>query len=158
MQNTWSIELVPVETNKNLLGYYLDNAVRLVKYHQKYAEDMGVVDNVVIRYNEEKAGRYIGKPGYHHYVIQKNGINVGIAQIEILEPEDKEAPVMYIHKTYIEELARGTEILSEMIEILKELFPYIKVITFECWYNLPADKIYKHMGFKPIMTKYMKEV
>ena len=150
------VELVEIKRDTDI-EYYAETAVKLVKYHKEYADKLGVYDQVVCGYTKDRALRHLGKPGYNHYNIKKCGINIGILEVEKKVSGLNGEPALYIDKVYIEKIARETGVFSIILDILKQKNPDIKTIELECWYSLPATEVYNHLGFKPIVTRYVKE-
>lgn len=127
--------------------------VKLIKYHQQFAKKLGLVDCVVDNYSYEDAIRYIGKKDYYQFLIRndKDG-NIGILEYQITESDIDKNKVIYIKDLYIDEKYRGNGIATEVINELKNKGYRIEL---ECWYEMPANNLYKKLGMKEIKTRYM---
>lgn len=91
-------------------NYILD----LIKYHQKYANKLGLFDKVVDLYTYENAIRHIGEERYHQYLIVHKGIEVGAIEYKHCRSEIDGESIIYIGKLYISEEYRGKGIAKEV--------------------------------------------
>lgn len=152
------ISLIRAEDSEYTKQLFKSMVLELVKYHGEYADKAGIQDDVVSGYTLDKAGRHLGQLGYYNYIIDKGGVYVGIVQVEPIISEFNSKPALIIYKIYITKLAQNTGVFQDTLEVLKQYFPDIKSIELDCWYNLPAEEVYKHLGFKSAYTHYFKEI
>lgn len=132
-----------------LFGRY---KVKLVKYHQKYANELGLFDDKVARYNLKEALKHINEPNWYQYLIMFDDKAVGIIEYQILKSEIDNGDIIYISDIYIEQDYRNKGIGKQIIQNLKKSN---KRIELECWYDLPANGFYKSIGMKKLKTVYM---
>ena len=57
-----------------------------------------------------------------------------------------------IKNIYIDNNFRGKGVGKEVIKLIKTLNYRIEL---ECWYEIPANNLYKSLGMKEIKTRYM---
>lgn len=131
-------------------NYKLD----LIKFHQQYAQKLGLFDKVVDNYNYEDAIRHINKKGYFQFLIKVENDIVGIIEYQITNSDIDKKKILYIKDFYIDEDFRGKGIGKEVINLLKKLNYRIEL---ECWYEMPANNLYKSLGMREIKTRYMME-
>ena len=128
--------------------------VDLIKYHQQYANKLGLFDEVVDKYDFNNATRNIGKNGFYHFLIINNNEEIGILEYQIMKSEIDNKEILYIKDIYIKETYRGLGIGKQVInELRKKKYR----IELECWYGMPSNDMYKSMGAKEIKTRYMFE-
>lgn len=140
-----------VETREDIkqFGEY---KVQLIKYHQQYANLLGLQDNAVEKYSYESAVRNVGKPDYHQFLIMDKTDPVGILEYQITNSDIDGAPILYLKNIYITASARGNGIGTRIVTGLKELGYRIEL---ECWYGMPSNRLYKELGAKEIKTRYV---
>lgn len=134
-----------------LFGNY---KVELMKYHQQFAQKLGLFDKVVDNYSYEDAIRHINKRGYFQFLIEVNNNIVGMIEYQIITSDIDKKKILYIKYIYIEQRFRRKGIGKEVINSLKKLNYRIEL---ECWYDMPANDLYKSLGMKEIKTRYMME-
>ena len=146
-----NVALKEVNSDKDIevFGKY---KVELIKYHQQYAQKLGLFDSVVDNYSYEDAIRHINEEGYFQFLIQLNNETVGIMEYQITDSIIDKKKILYIKKLYIKDNFRGKGIGKKVIESLKKLNYRIEL---ECWYGMPANNLYKSLGMKKIKTRYM---
>lgn len=128
--------------------------VELIKFHQQYAQKLGLFDNVVDNYNYDDAIRHIDEKGYFQFLIQVENEIVGIIEYQITNSDIDKKKILYIKDFYIDDNFRGKGIGKEVMKLLKELNYRIEL---ECWYEMPANNLYKSLGMREIKTRYMMD-
>ena len=143
-----NVALKEVNNDKDIevFGKY---KVELVKYHQQYAQKLGLFDSVVDNYSYEDAIRHINEEGYFQFLIELDNETVGIMEYQITDSIIDKKKILYIKKLYIKDNFRGKGIGKKVIESLKKLNYRIEL---ECWYGMPANNLYKSLEIK---TRYM---
>ncbi len=147
-----NINLRKVET-KDDIDLFANYKLDLIKSHEYYAEKLELVDKKVNSYSKEDAIRNIGKEDFYQFIINYNNIDVGFIEydIEISDIDSKE--IVYIKNMFINNDYRhvgiGTEVLNNLKENTKSR------IELECWYDMPANELYKKLGMKQIKTRYV---
>lgn len=126
--------------------------LELIKYHQQYANKLGLYDEKVDKYTYEDAVRHIGEENYYQFLIIYNDNEVGILEYEIKKSDIDNKDILYIKNIYIDESFRGNGIGKQIINELKQLNYRIEL---ECWYGMPANELYKSLGMKEIKVRYM---
>lgn len=149
-----SIELVAVDRMNE--DYYTEKAVELLKYHKGYAEILGINDKVVDAYTKEDAKKHFNDNNFRHYIIVNGGKNIGILQINLIKSDIDDEECIHISKIWSDGSYKG--VLRGVIGILRNKFKEVKSIELECWYNLPANEVYKHIGFKSYCTLYRLDI
>lgn len=132
-----------------LFGEY---KVKLIKYHQQFARELGLFDLVVDKYNLNDALRHIGKDDYFQFLIVDNDNVVGILEYQITKSDIDDSDILYIKDIYIDDNFRGNGIGRTAILELKKMGYRIEL---ECWYGMPANGLYQALGAKEIKTRYM---
>lgn len=145
--------LKELETNEEIqqFGKY---KVDLIKYHQQYANKLGLYDLVVDKYNYDDAVRHVGKDGYYQFLIIDDNKAVGILEYQITKSDIDNKDIIYIKDIYIDEIFRGRGLGKKVINELKKMKYRIEL---ECWYGIPSNELYKSLGMKEIKTRYMLE-
>ena len=146
-----NISLKEVNSNNDIktFGEY---KVELIKFHQEYAEKLGLFDKVVDNYNFNDAIRHIKQKGYFLFLIQTENKTVGILEYKITESDIDQKKILYIKNIYIDNNFRGKGVGKGVIKLIKTLNYRIEL---ECWYGIPANNLYKSLGMKEIKTQYM---
>lgn len=75
-------------------------------------------------------------------------------EYQIITSDIDKKKILYIKYIYIEQRFRRKGIGKEVINLLKKLNYRIEL---ECWYDMPANDLYKSLGMKEIKTRYMME-
>lgn len=127
--------------------------VILIKFHQKYANELGLIDKVVEKYDVAKAMKYIGKDGYYQYIIEYEDKDVGFVEYKIDISEIDNEKITEIKNIYIEDKYRNLGIAKDTIVKIREKTN--NRIELECWYGIPANTIYKSLGMKELKTRYI---
>lgn len=148
-----SVILKKLESDKDieLFGKY---KVVLIKFHQQYAQKLGLFDDVVDNYSYEDAVRHVNKKGYFQFLIQLENEIIGIIEYQITRSDIDKKKILYIKDFYIDDNFRGKRFGKEVIQLLKQLNYRIEL---ECWYEMPANNLYKSLGMRKIKTRYMME-
>lgn len=151
MKNETENLLIKVESTDeiNEFGKF---KVDLIKYHQQYANRLGLFDMVVDHYDKNKAIRNIGKKEFYQFLINFNNNYVGIVEYQIKKSDIDNTSILYLKDIYIKESYRGMGISTRVINKLKKLNYRIEL---ECWYGMPANEFYKSIGAKELKTRYM---
>lgn len=139
------------EEEIKLFGKY---KVDLIKYHQQYANKLGLQDQIVDQYNYDDAIRHIGENNYYQFLIINNNKEVGILEYQITKSDIDKKDIIYIKNIYIEESFRGMGLGKKVINELRKMQYRIEL---ECWYGMPSNELYKSLGAKEIKTRYILE-
>lgn len=142
---------VKTEQEIKLFGKY---KVDLIKYHQQYANKLGLQDQMVDKYNYNDAIRHIGEKNYYQFLIINNDKGVGILEYQITKSDIDKKDIIYIKNIYIEESFRGMGLGKKVINELRKIQYKIEL---ECWYGMPLNELYKSLGAKEIKTRYILE-
>ena len=137
--------------------------VELIKEHQYYANNLGLQDMVVDKYNINYALRHIGKKNYYQFliihifpwiffIITNNKQSIGMVEYKIENSKIDNKEILYLKDIYIKKEFRGKGLGREVLNELKKLNHRIEL---ECWYGMPANNFYKSFGFKELKTRYM---
>ncbi|MDD3303884.1 MAG: GNAT family N-acetyltransferase [Clostridia bacterium] len=151
MGNEFSNLLLKVES-RDEINQFSKFKVDLIKYHQQYANKLGLFDIVVDDYDDNKAIRNIGEKGFYQFLINYDNRYVGMVEYQIQKSEIDNESILYLKDIYIEESCRGLGIGSKIISELKKLDYRIEL---ECWYGMPANELYRSIGAKELKTRYM---
>lgn len=123
---------------------------KLMKYHSQFAEQLGISDDELKNYSDSRALETLSERD--SYLIFLDNEVIGYIQTEIKKSIVGNDNVLFIHGLYIDEPYRNR---SYGITACKRLYEKYKMgIECQCWYNLPAAKIYEKLGFKNIVTHY----
>lgn len=134
-----------------LFGKY---KVELIKYHQEYANKLGLQDQMVEKYNINNAIRHIKENGYYQFLIINDNKTIGILEYQITKSDIDSKDILYLKNIYIKEEYRGKGIGKKVIKELQKLNYRIEL---ECWYGMPSNELYKSLGAKEIKTRYILE-
>lgn len=140
------------KVEKNDIQTFGKYKVDLIKYHQQYANKLGLFDEVVEKYDFNDAIKNVGKDGFYQFLIMNNDKEVGILEYQITKSDIDKKDIIYIKNIYIEESFRGIGLGKKVINELRKMKYRIEL---ECWYNMPANDLYKSLGAKEIKTRYM---
>lgn len=145
--------LKEVNTNEDIkiFGTY---KLELIKLHQKYANNLGLVDNFVDNYSYDDAIKNINEENYFEYLISYNNKNIGVLEYKIIKSDIDNEEIIYIDNIYIKQEYRGLGIGKNIINELKKQG---KRIELECWYGMPANYLYRSLGMKELKTRYMMD-
>ena len=146
-----NISLKEVNSN-NDIKIFGEYKVELIKFHQEYAEKLGLFDKVVDNYNFNDVIRHIKQKGFFQFLIQIENKTVGIIEYQITKSDIDQKKILYIKNIYIDNNFRGKGVGKEVIKLIKALNYRIEL---ECWYGIPANNLYKSLGMKEIKTRYM---
>lgn len=128
--------------------------VKLIKSHQQYAQKLGLFDKVVDSYNYDDAIRHINENGYFQFLIRVENEIVGIIEYQITNSDIDKRKILYIKDIYIDNNFRGKGIGKQVMKLLKKLNYRIEL---ECWYEMPANNLYRSLGMREIKTRYIME-
>lgn len=126
--------------------------VELIKEHQYYANNLGLYDKVVDKYNINDALRHIDQKNYYQFLIIDNKQSIGMVEYKIENSEIDNKEILYLEYIYIKKEFRGRGLGRKVLNELKKLKHRIEL---ECWYGMPANSFYKSFGFKELKTRYM---
>ena len=135
------LKKIDCDNDIEIFGKY---KVELIKFHQQYAQKLGLFDAI----------RHIDEKGYFQFLIQVENEIVGIIEYQITNSDIDKKEILYIKNFYIEENFRGKGIGKEIMKLLKKLNYRIEL---ECWYEMPANNLYKSLGMREIKTRYMMD-
>ncbi len=138
--------------SNNEIETFAKYKVKLIKFHQQYAQKLGLFDSVVESYNFQDAIRHIDEKGYFQFLILLESEIIGIIEYQITNSDIDKNEILYIKDIYIDDNFRGKGIGKEVINSLKKLNYRIEL---ECWYEMPANNLYKSLGMRVIKTRYM---
>jgi len=144
---------VGIEKVKNDNIKAIDYHYKLIKFHKKYAEKLGIYDIQLACHTKKDSKNSLMEEGKVVNLIKYGGVVVGLvvySKIESVLSED----CWYINNLYIDEDYRGRGIGSEVIRRLSESTNI--GLEVSCWYELEAHEFYKKLGFVPIKTIYRK--
>lgn len=128
----------------------VDYKHKLMEYHRQFAEQSGIVDDELKNYSDSRALETLSERD--SYLILLDDDVIGYIQTEIKKSIVGNDNVLFIHGLYIDEPYRNHSYGITACKLLYE--KYGIGIECECWYNLPASKIYEKIGFKNIVTHY----
>lgn len=126
--------------------------LELIKFHQEWAKKLGLFDKVVDKYTYDRAIKHINEDGYFQFLINHENEDIGIVEYKLEHSEIDSKKIIYVSCLYIKEKYRG---LGFGKSIINELKKQNMRIELECWYEMPANNMYKSMGMKEIKTRYM---
>lgn len=149
-----NLELKPL-INESDVNLFIDYKLKEIKYHQYYANLIGLNDEKVNTYSSKDAVRNIGKENYFQNLICVNDEIVGIVEYCLMKSEIDEKEIIYLKNIYINEENRHKGYAEKVLNFIKD--KNNKRIELECWYNIPAKNLYKKLGMKEIKTRYMWE-
>lgn len=147
-----NLNLRKVESNKDI-DLFVKYKVSLVKYHQQYANTIGLVDKIVENYNENDAKKHIGENNFFQYIVEYENNDVGILEYSIEISDIDNESILYVNKLFIDCKYRNLGIGKEVLLKIKNETDLR--IELECWYGMPANELYKDLGMKEIKTRYI---
>lgn len=124
--------------------------LKLMAYHNQYAMELNIDDTELREYTKEKALATLSKRD--SYLILLNGNHIGYIQVEKQKSAVDNADILFVHGIYIQEEYQNCGFAMKALQFICK--KYKLRIECECWYGLPAAKIYEKMGFKKIVTRY----
>ncbi len=127
-----------------------DYKLKLMAYHLRYATDLNIDDGELKTYTKEKALSTLSKRD--SFLILLNGNHIGYIQVEKQKSTLDNADILFVHGIYIREEYQNRGFAMPALQFIRN--KYKLRIECECWYNLPAAKIYEKIGFKKIVTRY----
>lgn len=159
-----NIALTRLDTlNKEDVQQFTDCVIALMRYHVRYAEALGLEDEVCAKYSQDDVWRGLAKANRQSFLIKDTSNNIaGILQIRIennyfkrdkdLNPGDFGVE---IDKIYLKPEFRGQGIAKAAFNLLRDEFPQSKYFRLQCWYDIPAAKVYQALGMTPVCTEYL---
>jgi len=143
-----SFKLATTEEDLNLISKF---KMELMQYHVEFAIAEGINDEELFNYSREKSLSTV--PQRESYLLFRNDCPVGMAQVEEQISSVDHEPILFVHGIYIQPSARNGSIGGSFLRYLCK--KYKKRIECECWYDIPAAKLYERAGFRPLVTRYM---
>lgn len=140
---------VKTDEDKMMFAKY---KVELIKYHQQYANKLGLKDKIVEEYDLSDAIKHIGEEGYYQFLIIDDNKKVGILEYQLTKSDIDNKDILYLKNIYIESAYRGKGIGKKVINELRKTNYRIEL---ECWYQMPSNFLYKSLGAKEIKTRYI---
>ena len=147
-----NINLRKVET-KDDIDLFANYKLDLIKSHESYAQEIGLIDNKVNSYTKEDAIRNINKEDFYQFIINFNNIDIGFIEYNIEISDIDLEKIIYIKNIFIDNNYSNMGIGTMVLNKLKVKLNYI--IDLECWYGMPANELYKKLGMKQIKTRYV---
>jgi len=133
------------------LGILGDMKLSLMNYHKGFAEKCGIADVELSGYSLEQA--LCTADVRISFLFYLDDVPVGMSQVqEQISNVDKES-ILFVHSIYIESSAQHQNIGAQFLKYLCHRFK--KRIECECWYDIPAGKIYERLGFFPMVTRFV---
>lgn len=145
------LKKIDCDNDIEIFGNY---KLELIKFHQQYAQKLGLFDKIVDNYNYEDAIRHVDEKGYFQFLIKVENNIVGMIEYQITNSDIDKSEILDINNFYIDQNFRGKGIGREVINLLKKLNYRIEL---ECWYEMPANNLYRNIGMREIKTRYMME-
>lgn len=144
------MELIAVKSDEQikLFGTY---KLELIKYHQQYANKLGLIDKVVENYTYNDTIKHLNEVNYRQFLVVNNSNIVGILEYRIEQSEIDDNKILYLKNLYIRKDSRGKGLAKAAINELKKTGYRIEL---ECWYGMPANDFYKSLGAKELKTRY----
>lgn len=136
--------------DENSIKILSEYKLKLMAYHKRYAMELNIHDEELRTYTKEKALATLSKRD--SYLILLNGNPIGYIQVEMQKSAMDNADILFVHGVYIQEEYQNRGFAMRALQFICN--KYKLRIECECWYNLPAAKIYEKMGFKKIVTRY----
>lgn len=143
--------LKKVETNDDIKQFG-KLKVELIKYHQQYANHLGLQDEIVEKYSYEDAVRNVGKPDYCQFLIMDKDNPIGIMEYQFVDSDIDSTKILYLKNMYVKASKRGKGVGTQIITELKKLGYRIEL---KCWYGMPSNRMYRNLGAKEVKTHYM---
>lgn len=140
-------KLISSTSRDDFLDCFVDMKVSEMKEHLPYASLLGVEDKYCEDYDEHKALSSVSE--YETYIICSMDYDeyiLGFVQISDYPYFNGRSGVK-IENLFIQPSLRNKGIATNVISYLKDLFGSV---TLEVYYNLPALKLYKNLGFKEV--------
>lgn len=145
------VKLKQIESNKEK-EIFIELKLELVKLHQEYASKLGIFDQVVDKYDYRDAMRHFGEKGFFQFLIKMDWEIIGILEYQVTTSDIDNQKIVYIKKLYIKEGYQGKGYSRIVMEEVKKLGYRIEL---ECWYEMPANDVYKALGMHQMKTRYI---
>ncbi len=150
------LNLRKVTSNKDI-ALFVKYKVLLIKYHQQYANALGLVDKIVEKYNEKDAKKHIGENNFFQYIIEFENNDAGILEYSIKTSDIDNKSILYIKNVFIDSKYRGFGIGKEVLLKIRNETDFR--IELECWYGMPANELYKKFRNEGIKDKiYLEKI
>lgn len=143
------LKIEKVQTMEDI-KIFADFKIQLLRYHEEYALNLGIIDSEVNNYSYEDACRNIFNR--ESFILKLDNIAVGILQVEKQISEIDNNPILYVHSLYFSKQYRDKGFGVYVLKFLCKT--YRLRIECSCWYNIPATKLYKKIGFKNLYTRF----
>ena len=126
--------------------------ITLINYHAPFAEKLGFIDSAAANYGRKEVIDYFNNNDYDRFLIKKDNTTLGIIEYYLKQSEiDEDKQCLYIDNLYIKDLYRGYGYSRDLIRRLKKQYGHLELT---CYYDLPANDVYKQIGFKKLCTTY----
>ena len=142
------IKKVTTEREKN---EYLKMEYEVSIHFIKYAKKVSIKDSKIENYTLEDSKKYLA-PEYIKYVFYEDEIIVGMAALKYKVSDYDNQKVLELVDLYIKKEYRNMNYGKIFIDYL--LNNYKCRIEASCYYNAPANKFYKKLGFNQLETVY----
>ncbi len=144
------LEFKIAATNEELL-LFGTLKMELMQYHKNYAESFGIHDMELEEYTLERALNNAEQRD--SYLIYRNHRLAGMVQVSEVISDVDQTEILFVHSLYLKELYRNCGIGGLLLRYLCR--KYKKRIECECWYDLPAGRVYQRAGFRSMMTRFV---
>lgn len=151
-----SIQFLDAQLDSSTEQFFCKSILNLIKYHNEFAIKLEYDDKILKDYTVNDAKSDFENPRYRHYIIVCNNKKIGVLKYKISTFDVEKIPSIKITKLWTDGSIHG--VTNKVIEFIKRSYPEIGVIELDCWYNLPAEHIYKKLGFKPVFTRYTLKI
>lgn len=141
-------DVILEEVAADTIDTYGKLVVELIHFHKEYAIECGFDGLDEENYDIADALKHNGDYGYLHYLLKHKNDIIGILTLNI------DSEIVYINKLFIKEDYRGRGYAKNIIRTLSKRY---SKLSLKCYYNLPAEKLYKSLGFKQQYVYYIKE-
>ncbi|WP_312814271.1 GNAT family N-acetyltransferase [Sedimentibacter sp.] len=139
---------VEKEEDLALLG---EMKLELMRYHLSFAEKLGIADYELLNYTKEQALSTSSQRTSILFYCENELI--GMSQVQEQVSEVDNCPILFIYSIYIKPSVQNQGVGNQFLHYLAN--KYRKRIECECWYDMPSKGFYKHVGFRPMMTRYI---
>lgn len=143
------MRLMDVNQYEELKDLYVEYYLKLIKIHELKAEELGIEDKVCKNYTKEKALKHLDDCKCF-IIFNDENTHVGMITYKFIS-DDFGDIVTFIKSIFIDEEHRNKGYATEVIKYLMKKYDKLRL---ECWYGLPAMKLYTKLGFKEMYRVY----